>query len=104
MFGSLGGNVNSYLGDTAFQISFIRGKFEVRTDHAALIFLHQFSDEISRLIRWSVRLAEFEILLLFKSGNEVPHVEALSSHMKVIKVGGILIKQSGEREEGGRIL
>jgi hypothetical protein len=34
-------------------------KFVVRTDHAALRFLHQFSDNNARLMRWSLRLAEF---------------------------------------------
>ena len=32
----------------------------VRTDHAALKYLHKFTDNNSRLIRWSLRLAEYQ--------------------------------------------
>jgi hypothetical protein len=36
-----------------------------RTDHSALRFLEQFSGNNSRLTRWSVRIAEFEFLVVF---------------------------------------
>jgi hypothetical protein len=35
-------------------------KFLVKTDHAALTFLHNFADHNSRLMRWSLRLANFD--------------------------------------------
>lgn len=43
-------------------------KFLVGTDHAALSFLHKFADNNSRLIGWSLRLADFEFTVEHASG------------------------------------
>jgi transposase InsO family protein len=59
-------------------------KFLVRTDHAALSFLHKFADNNSRLMRWSLRLAEFEFVVEHTPGTKISHVDALSRHVGTV--------------------
>ena len=56
-------------------------KFLIRTDHAALKYLHTFADNNSRLMRWSLRLAEFEFEVQHRAGTKIKHVDALSRHV-----------------------
>ena len=59
-------------------------KFLVRTDHSALTYLHKFSDDNSRLMRWSLRLAEFDFDIEHRPGANIRHVDALSRHVQAI--------------------
>jgi hypothetical protein len=43
-------------------------QFLVRTDHAALTYLRNFADNNSRLMRWGLRLSEFDFLIEHKPG------------------------------------
>jgi hypothetical protein len=56
-------------------------KFLVRTDHAALTFLHKFAGNNSRLMRWSLRLSEFDFSIEHVPGTKVAHVDALSRYV-----------------------
>jgi len=52
-------------------------KFLVRTDHSALTYLQKFVDNNSRLMRWSLRLAEFDFDLEHPppDSNPAPHAQ-----------------------------
>jgi hypothetical protein len=68
-------------------------KFLVRTDHAALRFLHQFADNNSRLMRWSLRLADFDFVVEHRAGSKIAHADALSRHVRAAEEGLTLTKQ-----------
>jgi hypothetical protein len=59
-------------------------KFLVRTDHSALSFLHKFADNNSRLMRWSLRLADFDFEIEHIPGTKISHVDALSRNVGTI--------------------
>jgi len=59
-------------------------KFVVRTDHSALTFLHKFADNNSRIMRWSLRLAEFDFDIEHRPGTKIRHVDNLSRHVQAI--------------------
>jgi len=64
---------------------FLYGKqFLVRTDHAALSYLQTFADTNSRLMRWSLRLSEFDFTVEHRPGIKIKHVAALSRHVAAI--------------------
>ena len=53
-------------------------KFVLRTDHSALKYLHTFADNNSRLLRWSLRLTEFDFTVEHRPGTQIRHVDSLS--------------------------
>jgi len=50
----------------------------VRTDHIGLKFLRNFTDNNSHLMRWSLRLFEFDFEIEFAPGSRIKHVDRLS--------------------------
>jgi transposase InsO family protein len=74
-------------------------KFIVRTDHSALRFLHQFSDNNARLMRWSLRLAEFDFTVEHKPGKKIPHVDALSRQVQAVTAKDPLTKDRVVEEQ-----
>jgi hypothetical protein len=52
----------------------------IRTDHAALTFLHKFAGNNIRLLRWSLKLAEYDFRVEYRAGSKIPHCDALSRH------------------------
>ena len=77
-------------------------KFLVRTDHAALKFLRNFADRNSRLIRWSLRLSEFDFEIEHVLGSKIKHVDALSRHVGLIVDTQLMSKELklGEQRKG----
>jgi hypothetical protein len=69
-----------------------------RTDHSGLRFLQQIYENKSRLIRWSVKLAGFEILVEFRPGTNIPHVDVLSIHVHEITADRVLNKVVKEQK------
>jgi hypothetical protein len=67
------------------------GKFLVRTDHAALKFLRNFADISSRLMRWSLRLSEFEIEHV--PGSKIKNVDTLSRHVGLFEEIQLMSKE-----------
>ena len=58
---------------------YLYGKqFVLRTDHAALRYTHNFSGNNSRLLRWSLRLSEFDFVVEYRPGTQIRHADALS--------------------------
>src|SRR5215510_1502602 len=66
------------MGDKTFRCYLYGKKFVLRTDHAALKYLHTFADNNSRLLRWSLRLAEFDFTVEHRPGTQIRHVDSLS--------------------------
>jgi hypothetical protein len=58
--------------------------FTLRTDHAALKHLHIFAVNNSRLLRWSLRLSEFDFEVAHRPGTEIRHADALSRAFQVL--------------------
>jgi hypothetical protein len=59
-------------------------KFVLRTDHSALKYLHNFADNNSRLLRWSLRLTDFEFSVEHRSGTQIRHVGGLSRDIQSV--------------------
>jgi len=73
---------------------FLFGKqFLVRTDHAALSYLRTFADANSRLIRWSLRLSDFDFIVEHRPGTKIKHVDALSRHVAATMQDGLPSKE-----------
>ena len=68
-------------------------KFLVRTDHAALKFLRNFSNHNSRLMRWSLRLSEFDFEIEHVPGSKIKHVDALSRHVRLVEDTQLMSKE-----------
>jgi hypothetical protein len=82
---------------------YLHGKmFLVRTDHSALTYLRNFADSNSRLLRWSLRLAELDFVVEHRAGSKIAHVDALSRHIGAIThprsldKGNVLLEQKGD--------
>jgi len=68
-------------------------QFLVITDHAALSYLRTFADAISRLMRWNLRLSEFDFIVEHRPGIKIKHVDALSRHVAAIMQDGLPSKE-----------
>ena len=59
----------------------------MRTDHAAIKYLHTFADNNSRLLRWSLRLTEFDFSVEHRPGTQKRHVDSLSRAVQAVTQG-----------------
>lgn len=59
--------------------------FKVITDHAALKWMLSLKDPSSRLMRWSLRLAEFEFSVEHKPGKKHTNADGLSRAVHAVK-------------------
>jgi hypothetical protein len=83
---------------------YLYGKpFVVRTDHSALKYLHKFTDNNSRLMRWSLRLTEFDFVVEHRPGTRIMHADALSRHVQAV-TDHSLSKDVMREEQQRRIL
>jgi hypothetical protein len=74
---------------TKFFCCYIYGRnFVVRTDHSALTGLRNFSDQNGRLISWSLKLAELDIVVERRPGSKVRHLDALTNHIGAVVYEG----------------
>lgn len=53
-------------------------RFEVQTDHKALVWLYGVTDPASRLLRWRLKLEEYDMEIMYKKGCENKAADALS--------------------------
>ncbi|CAK9834497.1 Retrovirus-related Pol polyprotein from transposon 412 [Anthophora retusa] len=59
--------------------SYIYGKqFNLITDHQPLVWMNSVKDPSSRLLRWRLKLAEYEYKILYKAGKTNTNADALS--------------------------
>ena len=68
-------------------------QFLARTDHFALTYLRNFADNNSRLMRWALRLSEFDFIIEHKPGTRIRHADALSRHVGVVLEDGLPSKE-----------
>jgi len=59
-------------------------KFLARTDYSALTYLRNVSDQNHRLMRWSMKLSELDFAVEHRAGKKIPHVDALSRHVRAV--------------------
>ena len=53
-------------------------EFQLVTDHKPLVWLHSVKDPTSRLVRWRLKLAEYEYKVIYKAGKTNVNADALS--------------------------
>ena len=59
--------------------------FVVHTDHRALKWLISSEDPSSRLMRWAVKLSEYDCTVEHRPGTRMQHADALSRSDNVVK-------------------
>ncbi|CAK9824012.1 Retrovirus-related Pol polyprotein from transposon 297 [Anthophora retusa] len=58
---------------------YVYGKpFNLITDHQPLVWMHSVKDPSSRLLRWRLKLAEYEYKVVYKAGKRNVNADALS--------------------------
>jgi hypothetical protein len=71
-------------GTTHFRCYLYGKRFTLRTDHAALKYLHTFADSNSRLLRLSLRLSEFDFVVEHRPGTQIRLADALRRTFQVL--------------------
>jgi hypothetical protein len=71
----------------------------LRTDHAALTYFKNFSDQNSKLLRWSLKLSELDFSVEHGPGSRMGHVDALSRHVGTVIQENPLDKENVRREQ-----
>jgi hypothetical protein len=90
---------------TKYYRCYLFGKrFLVRTDHAALKFLCNFAENNSRLVRWSLRLSEFDFEIEHVPGSKIKHVDALSRHVGLVEETHLMSKEIMMKEQKKRFI
>jgi transposase InsO family protein len=74
-------------------------RFVVRTDHSALTYLRSFADNNSRLLRWSLKLSEFDFIVEHRPGTKIAHADALSRHVGTVTLDDNLDKENIRSEQ-----
>ena len=60
--------------------------FTFVTDHKALVWLNNVKDPVSRLMRWKIKLSEFDYEVIHKSGKRNVNADALSRNVPVLVI------------------
>ena len=55
-----------------------------KPDHAALKYMYNFAGNNSRLLRWSLRLSEFDFVVEYRPGTQIRHPDALSRAVQAV--------------------
>ena len=76
-------------------------KFKIITDHKPLTWLFSVNDPGSRLIRWRLKLEEYDYVILHKAGKANANADALSRN--VIATVNVPNKEEGEEEENKNV-
>jgi hypothetical protein len=87
------------LGVNHYKVYLLEREFIVRTDHAALRYLHTFSDNNARLMRWSLRLAEYQFWVEHRPGTQMKRADILSRCVQKISLEEPLTKERTRREQ-----
>ena len=62
----------------AFKYYIAHSEVEIHSDHRALVWLHQFKDEQTRLGRWSMEISNIKYKIIYRPGKENGPADALS--------------------------
>jgi len=71
-------------GTRHFRCNLYGKQFVLRTDHAALKYMHNFAGNNSRLLRWSLRLSQFDFVVENRPGTQIRHSDALSRAVQAV--------------------
>jgi hypothetical protein len=74
-------------------------RFKVRTDHLALTYVRKFTGNNARLLRWSLRLSEFDFQIEHCPGTQIRDVDALSRHVQAVNTSQIIPMGSVKAEQ-----
>jgi hypothetical protein len=74
-------------------------KFVVKTDHAALTYLRNFADHNSRLLRWSIRLSEMDVVVQHRPAAKTAYADALSRHIGTVTHKNCIDKETIIQEQ-----
>jgi hypothetical protein len=69
-------------GVTHFKCYLIGAKFQIVTDHAALKWLFSLKDPSSRLLRWTLKLGEYNYEVTYKPGKKHLNADGLSRKIR----------------------
>ena len=72
------------MGNETFPLLLVWKTVVLRTDHAALKYMHNFAGNNSRLLRWSLRLSEFDFVVEYRPGTQIRHADALSRTVQAV--------------------
>jgi hypothetical protein len=85
---------------TAHYRCYLYGKrFIVSRDHAALRYLHNVSRNNARLMRWRLRLAEYNFVVQHRVGSQIRHVDAMSRYVLSVCTEQTLTKDKVHLEQ-----
>ena len=71
-------------------------KFKIQTDHRALLWIHNVKDPSSRLLRWRLRMEEYDYKIEYVKGKENEVADCLS---RLFSVYPDTIKQSKDNAD-----
>jgi response regulator RpfG family c-di-GMP phosphodiesterase len=71
-------------GTRQFRFYLYGKQFVLRTDHDALKYMHNLAGNKSRLLRWSLRLSEFDFVVEHRPGTQIRHVDDLSRAVQAV--------------------
>lgn len=75
-------------------------KFTLVTDHKPLVWLNSVKDPTSRLIRWRLKLAEYEYEIMYKAGKTNVNADTLSRNPVVSRT--LMIESNAYVKENDR--
>ena len=73
--------------------SLLGKKFKIQTDHRALVWLHNVKDPSSRLLRWRLRMEEYDYEIEYVKGKENKVADCLS---RLFPITTDILKQTAE--------
>jgi hypothetical protein len=92
-------NARSNMGKKQFRCYFYWKRFTVRTDRSALTYLHKVAGNNPRLLRWGLRLTEFDFSIEHRPGTQIRYVDAVSRHVQAVHTSKIIPKVRVKAEQ-----
>ena len=76
-------------------------KFTVVTDHQALVWLHSVKDPSSRLMRWRLRLSDYDYEIRYRAGKTLQNADGLSRNAVNDSIAPVFMLQSNPKRKPG---
>jgi hypothetical protein len=74
-------------------------RFVLKTDHSALVYMHKFADNNSRLLKWSLKLSEYDFEVQHKPAAQIRHVDSLSRAVQTVSSQQALSREEVKVEQ-----
>jgi hypothetical protein len=72
-------------GTTHFKYYLYYSKFIVTTEHTSLQYMLGIKDPSSRILRWHLKLTQFDYTIVHRSGKKIGHADALIRYIHTIR-------------------